>query len=148
MVGFVPSMMLALGVLVGFGACTINVEWRSLALIMSSFPLVLFFMALSVPESPPWLILRGRVDQATKAMQKFRGPTSPKEEIDEEISALKSNINQRRASRLSILSKKSSEVKQTLSGKVSKFLKLLTKREIWLPAFIAVTLMMFQQVKN
>lgn len=142
-------MMLALGMLLGFAASTINVEWRELALIMSSFPIVLLVMSLTVPESPPWLIMRGDIVQATVNLTKFRGPTVEKEEIADEVEALRDAVNKenrnRRASRMSIVSVTSAAV-VSFGKKVSNFITLLKKRQIWLPAFIAVALMMFQQL--
>lgn len=71
--GFVPAMMLSLGILLGFALSTINLDWKSLAMLMTCFPMLLFIFAISVPESPIWLLHRGKEEKAMESLRKLRG---------------------------------------------------------------------------
>jgi facilitated trehalose transporter len=145
--GFLPSMMLALGVLLGFSASTINVQWRELALIMGSLPVLLFIVTLTIPESPTWLILRRKEEKAISNLKKLRGNGTTLDEIEEEIDALKSAVSQhrrqRRASKASSMLSSISSISRGNSG--GEGWRTVMKREIWFPALIAVSLMTFQQ---
>jgi len=144
--GFLPSMMLALGVLVGFSASTIDVEWRELGLIMGAIPVLLFVMTLTVPESPTWLILKYKETKARKNLQKLRGKESSPEDIEDELDTLKEAVSQERRRRKSKSgSIISSTIMSSIRGNNTSNWKVVLKREIWFPAIIAVCLMIFQQ---
>lgn len=134
--GFLPSMMLAAGVLLGFALSTLNLDWKNFAFVMTSFPVVLLIMSVTVPESPSWLILRGRENQGFKNLRKLRGKKN-EEAVEMEILDLKRTIQltNRRVSLASI---------DPRTKKVS-IIKMMQQRPIWFPAFIAVFLMFFQQ---
>lgn len=134
--GFLPSMMLAAGVLLGFALSTLNLDWKSFAFLMTSFPVVLLIMSVTVPESPSWLILRGRENQGFKNLRKLRGKKNV-ESVEMEILDMKRTIQltNRRVSLASI---------DPRTNKVS-IIKMMQQRPIWFPAFIAVFLMFFQQ---
>jgi facilitated trehalose transporter len=63
---------LALGILVTYiiGAFT---EWFILAWILSTFPLVLFFGMILMPETPIWLLAHNQENDAKKSLQRLRG---------------------------------------------------------------------------
>lgn len=64
-------------------------NWRWM-LGLETIPAVLYFFGLFfVPNSPRWLILKGRFDEATKVMTKF----SSKEEAELEIKRIKESID-------------------------------------------------------
>ncbi|KAK4934294.1 hypothetical protein LTR10_024394 [Elasticomyces elasticus] len=48
-------------------------------------PLILLVLIYWIPETPRYLVSRGRYDDALNAMRKLRGPTYPEEEIQEEV---------------------------------------------------------------
>lgn len=133
--GFLPAMLLAFGILVGFATSTLNLDWRNLALVMTTFPVALLLMTLTVPESPSWLVMKGKEDRAFKSLKRLRGKSNA-DQAEREIFDMKRAIRAtRRASRASI---------DPATQQVSLF-KLIQQRVIYYPAFIAVCLMCFQQ---
>ncbi len=63
-------------------------EWRWM-LGLEAVPAILYYFGLFfVPNSPRWLILKGRFDEAKKVMTKF----SSAEEAEQEIKSIKENI--------------------------------------------------------
>jgi len=52
----------------------IGLHWRTVCLISSILPLLGILHILSIPESPHWLVLRGKMRQALKSLMKLRGP--------------------------------------------------------------------------
>ncbi|KAK8393402.1 hypothetical protein O3P69_013415 [Scylla paramamosain] len=81
--GTFPEAAVALGSLLcyGFGAIT---DWRWLAVVSAVVPGVpLFLSMLLLPESPQWLVKKGRLSSAEKSIQFFRCPThNVKGEVD------------------------------------------------------------------
>ncbi|OXU22609.1 hypothetical protein TSAR_007245 [Trichomalopsis sarcophagae] len=63
-------------------------NWRSIALVNCSFPIVGFIAMYFVPDSPHWLASKGRMIQAEHAMAWLRGWTTP-QCIQQEFSTLK-----------------------------------------------------------
>ncbi|CAG0878837.1 unnamed protein product [Darwinula stevensoni] len=47
--------------------------WRELAIINACLPLLLFIAILFIPESPMWLIAKGRMEAARASLQRLRG---------------------------------------------------------------------------
>ncbi|KAJ8976860.1 hypothetical protein NQ317_014255 [Molorchus minor] len=62
------------GVLVAFTAGAV-LDWRQLAGLISLAPAAMCIVLWKVPESPGWLVLRGRDEEAEKALRWFRGNT-------------------------------------------------------------------------
>ncbi|XP_063872674.1 facilitated trehalose transporter Tret1-like [Scylla paramamosain] len=83
LMGTFPEAAVALGSLLcyGFGAIT---DWRWLAVVSAVVPGVpLFLSMLLLPESPQWLVKKGRLSSAEKSIQFFRCPThNVKGEVD------------------------------------------------------------------
>ncbi|CAL4067125.1 unnamed protein product [Meganyctiphanes norvegica] len=71
--GTIPSLLLTVGVLLSYIAGGL-LPWRQSCYVCAipSFFLLLFM--LMVPESPYWLILKGRREEANKALRWLRGP--------------------------------------------------------------------------
>lgn len=66
------------------GILTIHVlgtflTWETSALVCSVFPVVLFLMLLTIPETPPWLMGKNRVEDAEKSLKWLRGEKYLKE---------------------------------------------------------------------
>lgn len=124
--GFLPAMMLALGVLIGFTLSTLNLDWRKLALVMSTFPTALLAMVMSIPESPSWFIMKGKDKCAILSLKKLRGNLRKGSEVEKELLEIKGVISTPEQKRMSLF-------------------QLVGDRSIWYPGCIAVILMFFQQ---
>ncbi|CAH0381017.1 unnamed protein product [Bemisia tabaci] len=61
--------------------------WRTVALICSACPVITFTVMTQIPESPTWLVVRNRLDEAKKALCWLRGWVKPAE-VEEEFQAL------------------------------------------------------------
>ncbi|XKL67981.1 hypothetical protein PGB90_003472 [Kerria lacca] len=66
-------------------------HWRSVVFFNMFFPILAFFALSFVPESPHWLINKGRFEDAEKSLCWLRGWVSP-EEVQQEFSFLKKSI--------------------------------------------------------
>jgi len=72
------SMCVILGVFIQFIFGTF-LTWRQVALLNIVFPLTAVICITFVPESPHWLLSRGRTEEAQKSLQWLRGWVSPAE---------------------------------------------------------------------
>ena len=59
--------------------------------VMMGLPAVTFVLTQFCPESPRWLISRGRDDDARKALNRLRGPNYSNTEIAEEFAAMQAH---------------------------------------------------------
>nr|XP_023019822.1 facilitated trehalose transporter Tret1-like [Leptinotarsa decemlineata] len=108
-----------LGVLVSFIAGAF-LDWRQLAGLISLAPATMCVVLWNVPESPGWLVLRGRDAEAEKALRWLRGNTA---DLQLELAILQAHV---------------------LTGPVSKNHKFLLQT-LRTPALIACGLMFFQR---
>ncbi|ODM87329.1 Facilitated trehalose transporter Tret1-2 [Orchesella cincta] len=67
------------------------VSWRMQALISAILPVIIFVMMLFVPESPRYLVQKGKTLEATSALLRFRGAYF-KEQVDPELRVLKISV--------------------------------------------------------
>ena len=73
------SVHCAAGVIVTVGvslpvlATNLGLHWRHSSLIFSSLPVLGFLHILTIPESPHWLVMKGRSLQALQALMRLRG---------------------------------------------------------------------------
>ncbi|KAL1116409.1 hypothetical protein AAG570_004883 [Ranatra chinensis] len=84
------SMCVILGIFVQFLLGTL-LHWRTIALINISIPVCALIAISFVPESPYWLIGRGRLEEAEKSLMWLRGWVD-REEVQEELADLKETI--------------------------------------------------------
>jgi len=71
------------------------ITWRTAALASLSIPILTFFTIIMIPETPVWLISKGRMDEALKALCWIRGWTSPEnvqQEFEEMITYQKDSV--------------------------------------------------------
>ena len=62
----------------------VGVTWEWLALICGFGPLVFLVLMIFPPESPRWLISKGKHAEATEALRWLRGASSS-QDVEEEI---------------------------------------------------------------
>ncbi|KAF5288900.1 hypothetical protein FQA39_LY03779 [Lamprigera yunnana] len=66
------SIAVLLGVFIQFMLGTFY-RWRTCAIISCTFPIITFILFFFVPESPYWLILNNKMDEAKKGLAWLRG---------------------------------------------------------------------------
>ena len=67
------GVIVTLGVSLPVLASNIGLHWRDSCLVFSVLPVLGFLHILTIPESPHWLVMKGRVRQALKALITLRG---------------------------------------------------------------------------
>ena len=88
--GFLVQLMGSLGVLYTF-ALGYFLDWKWLAVANAAWVAPFWLSVLASPESPRWLLSKGRQYSASKSLAWLRGRGRPAE-IEREIEALKSEI--------------------------------------------------------
>ncbi|XP_015591197.1 facilitated trehalose transporter Tret1-2 homolog isoform X2 [Cephus cinctus] len=83
------------GVLLSYIAGT-YLNWRQSALLVAVAPLMLFLGALFIPETPSYLVLNGKDEEAAQSLQWLRGSHV---DIRHELQVIKTNILASRARR-------------------------------------------------
>ncbi|CAH0598406.1 unnamed protein product [Chrysodeixis includens] len=122
-----------LGVLFSF---TIGayLDWQQLALCISAAPLLLFCTVLYIPETPSYLVLTGKDEEAYKSLLWLRGPNS---DVAQELATIRTNV---------LASKNFSQRQSQMSG--SQFINSLdvrTMNRLLGPILVTCGLMMFQR---
>ncbi|XP_060807841.1 facilitated trehalose transporter Tret1 [Amyelois transitella] len=122
-----------LGVLFSF---TIGayLDWQQLALCISAAPLLLFCTVLYIPETPSYLVLIGKDEEAYKSLLWLRGPNS---DVAQELATIRNNV---------LASKNFSQRQSQMSG--SQFINSLdvrTMNRLLGPILVTCGLMMFQR---
>ncbi|XP_069690852.1 facilitated trehalose transporter Tret1-like isoform X1 [Periplaneta americana] len=90
MLSATSSMCVILGIFIQFLMGTM-MSWRTVAAVNVTFPLVAMLALCFVPESPYWLIGRGRVADAEKSLCWLRGWVKP-DEVQQELSQLVASL--------------------------------------------------------
>ncbi|KAK2706577.1 hypothetical protein QYM36_016570 [Artemia franciscana] len=70
--GSITALWLALGILIAYVVGAF-LPWYALAWVESGFPILLLIGMLFMPETPGWLLSKGRKDDAQNSLQKLRG---------------------------------------------------------------------------
>lgn len=76
------------GTLVSF-AFGAYLNWRELALLVSAAPIMLFAVSFYIPETPSFLVLAGKDDEAKESLQWLRGPNV---DICKELATIHANV--------------------------------------------------------
>lgn len=105
-------------------------NWRQLAMAISVAPIALFFTILYLPETPSYLVLTGRIEEAAKSLQWLKGGTYY--EIQKELATIKNNVMK---SRLSTCRRRPSQY-----GNLGDIVE-----KLWHPIAITCGLMFFQR---
>lgn len=66
------SLFIIIGVTIQFLLGTF-LQWREVALYSIIFPVIAFLLLFFVPESPYWLLTKGKLDEAQKSLAWLRG---------------------------------------------------------------------------
>lgn len=61
--------------------------WRLPIIIMQIYPIMLFAVSTRLPETPRWLVLHGKKDEAKKSLIRVFGEEGAEEQLDELITA-------------------------------------------------------------
>lgn len=104
-------------------------DWRELAMVLAVAPLLLLLAALWLPETPSFLLLSGRDEEAAQALQWFRGPLA---DTSTELATLRENIQR---------SRQQTATRETLSW----IRDWRSRKEMLRPVLITCALMFFQR---
>ncbi|XP_054167411.1 facilitated trehalose transporter Tret1-like [Oppia nitens] len=127
--GFLGSgfqLSICVGVLISFIAGK-YVSWAYLCIISSIFPIIMLIMMCLMPETPYWLIKRGRISEATEANIFLHGLDSS-QQMNAEVS----------------INTVSTDGTTTEENKSSVFLEF-KRRHVIKPFLLVLALMFFQQ---
>nr|XP_018906862.1 PREDICTED: facilitated trehalose transporter Tret1-like [Bemisia tabaci] len=112
-------------------------DWRTVALVSSSCSIITFTFMTQLPESPTWLTLRGRLDEAKKSLCWLRGWVSSAEVEPEFLSLVKYTVKSARLSQensaYSSLPIKEGEPVAKRGGFLKEQLKELTNKRTFRP---------------
>lgn len=113
------------GILISFTAGA-YLDWQQLALVVACAPIALFLSIIYLPETPSFLLLRGKDEEAAKSLQWLRGPEA---DVRQELATIRTNI---------LASKRISDTRQYFS-------KSLFSSRLTGPVLITCGLMLFQR---
>ncbi|XP_037967227.2 facilitated trehalose transporter Tret1 [Plutella xylostella] len=121
-----------LGVLFSF---TIGayLDWQQLALCISAAPLLLFCTVLYIPETPSYLVLSGRDEEAYQSLLWLRGPNS---DVSQELATIRTNV---------LASRNFSQRQSLASGNFLSAFDARTMNRLLGPILVTCGLMMFQR---
>ncbi|XP_041983987.1 facilitated trehalose transporter Tret1-like [Aricia agestis] len=136
------AVSLGLGIMLShvWGA---HLTWKMTAVVCSAFPLVAMAIISLSPESPSWLISKGRPDEARKAFRWLRGEG---ETQNEELESMIRNNERQKEN-----SYKGSERRirfrwydffDSLAKTLKAVLKIFKKREFFKPMIVAICMLL------
>ena len=113
-----------------------QLAWDQLAWASAVFPALLLFVMLPLPESPVWLISRGKLKEADKALKWLNHP--PRQAMD--------GIALRETTVYTVSDDKPPPEKEKMSSGFSK--EELLRRPVLVPFALSFMLLIFQQVSG
>ena len=116
-------------------------SWRTTAMICLSVPLFTMVAICFVPETPMWLLSKGRKDDALKSLQWLRGWVSPKA-VDKEFKEMLRYSEH--ASKCKFCQKTGSKCDHPPPTEIEKF-KELTRKRILRPFALVMSYFAFVQ---
>lgn len=122
-------------VFVSFGVLSVYflgyvTTWKTIAVVCAVFALISAAVICYIPDSPCWLAAKGRIDEATEALDWLHGTNSSA--ADREIADILESVK---------ISHKTNRV-QT----VKQFLRKCVQPEVWKPFLILVTFFILQEL--
>lgn len=127
----VMSYNFGIFIVLGLG---LTLSWRQVACICAIFPFSCLIAVLFVPESPSWLLLKDRPQDAQKSLQFLRGWVSPQTIHDEFTKLQKYSENSSSCIACTKQSIKCQHPKPTFCDKIKEI-----KRKRTLKPFLLVT---------
>jgi hypothetical protein len=109
-------------------------SWRNLAFVSAAFPLLVLFYMTFLPDSPSWLISKGKYGEAVRALAWLRNDPH---EAETEVAKL-TRLKERRLSRPGLSSFKPKR------GSCAALLSRFSERAVLRPLGIGVMLFFFQ----
>ncbi|XP_077289240.1 facilitated trehalose transporter Tret1-like [Arctopsyche grandis] len=120
------------------------ISWRQFALASLAIPFITFFLILSIPETPVWLISKGRMDDAMKSLCWIRGwckPEHVQQEFDDIVAYHKNSSSCQQCIKNNSKDEKCSHKRTELGAKIKGALSDMTRKEMLRP--LALMLFMF-----
>lgn len=117
-----------------------HLTWKTTAMVCSLFPLISMAIISLSPESPSWLVSKGKYDEAMKAFRWVRGDgEAQRNELNAMITAHKEEL---------LEEKKNETLKNGRKGafrhiidSIKDVLKIFKKKEFYKPAIIAISML-------
>ncbi|XP_068083952.1 facilitated trehalose transporter Tret1 [Anabrus simplex] len=132
--GSLPALFMSGGIVISYIMGT-WLTWQELAGASAVFPAALLFVLVPLPESPAWLMDRGRVEEADKAIKWLRlQPRDPTDQIPKE---------QRQTSVFTVLPDQAGHSEGEKST-----MEAFLRRPVMLPFCMSLFLMAFQQLSG
>lgn len=124
-----------------------QLTWTATAAVCSLFPLIAMVIIGLSPESPSWLVSKGKFDEARKAFTWLRGDgVEQTNELDAMVNAQKQEILLEESRRLSVDSEgKTFDFKEFMKktvNNVKAVMKIFKKKEFYKPAIVAITMLL------
>ncbi|CAH2099321.1 unnamed protein product [Euphydryas editha] len=137
------AISLGLGILLShvWGA---HLTWKMTAIVCSIFPIISMVIISLSPESPSWLVSKGKYDDAKKAFRWLRG--NGEEQREELETMIKSQEREKHLEE----SRKNGELQENLKNKrlfkstidtIKTVLKIFKKKEFYKPLIIAICML-------
>lgn len=116
-----------------------HLTWKMTAVVCSLFPLIAMAIISLSPESPSWLVSKGKYEEAKKAFRWVRG------DGDEQRAELNSMIDAHNEAKIE---EKRKESRNSVNGyyttavdTIKDVLKIFKKKEFYKPAIIAISML-------
>ncbi|CAH0391364.1 unnamed protein product [Bemisia tabaci] len=118
-------------------------DWRSVALICSASPVITFTCMTQIPESPTWLIVKNRYEDARKSLCWLRGWVEPGK-VEEEFQALVKHAKDSLRKNKSAQSVGDGLIKE--GGYLKTQFKEMTSRKVLLPLRLILIVFVFREI--
>lgn len=99
------QLMIAIGILIAFISdlfFTPSGNWRAMLGIIAIPAFIMLFLLFFLPRSPRWLMLKGKVDEAKKVLEKCLNPSA----VEDEIHAINNTVKSHKESIWKLLKSK------------------------------------------
>ncbi|XP_072945960.1 facilitated trehalose transporter Tret1-like [Epargyreus clarus] len=135
------AITLGLGILLShvWGA---HLTWKNTAMVCALFPLISMAIITLSPESPSWLVSKGRFDEARKAFRWVRGDGPEQtEELEAMIKSQEREMQIQENRQNSEPTKKWKGVVKSVTNTLKDVLKIFKKKEFYKPSIIAISML-------